>query len=428
MPSAHRINNVADARRLARRTIPRAVFDYIDGAAEDEVTAGENERGFREIAFRPRMAVKVDSPKLETTVLGTRVSMPVLLAPCGLVGLMHPDGAIGAARAGRRAGTISVLSTVAGTPPEGLAGEPGPRWFQLYAANRDIARGLISRATDTGFDGLVVTVDTPALGKRERDARNGVAGSFALTPRSAAILGPQILARPGWAMRMARRSLKTLGRTPLPGGAPDASVRGYASRAGSVVPRSTTSAEPATSAEATAELAGGHDETGDGAPVGAVSSAGAVAMLASPFTWDDVAWIREQWSGPLVVKGVLSGSDALLAAKSGADAVIVSNHGGRQLEGAPATIRVLPEVVEAVGDQAEVLMDGGVRRGGDVLKALALGARAVLIGRPYLYALAASGEAGVDRILEVFRLDMARTLALLGCGSVNDLDRSWLQS
>ena len=150
-------------------------------------------------------------------------------------------------------------------------------------------------------------------------------------------------------------------------------------------------------------------------------------MLASPFTWDDIAWIRERWTGPMLVKGVLSGDDAVAAADAGADAVIVSNHGGRQLEGAPATLRVLPEVVKGVGGRIEVLIDGGVRRGGDVIKALALGARAVLIGRPYLYALAAAGEAGVDRMLEVFRVDMTRSLALMGCHSVAELDRTWIQ-
>jgi L-lactate dehydrogenase (cytochrome) len=416
MVAASRIHNVPDARRLARRSLPRAVFDYIDGGAEDEVTMAENERAFREVSFRPRMAVSARQPSLETEVLGVPVSIPVLLAPCGLVGLMHPDGAIGAARAAKRSGTVSVLSTVAGTPPEGLAGEPGPRWFQLYAADRAIAEGLMQRAASSGFTALVVTVDTPALGKRERDIRNGVAGSFRLDARSAARLGPQILVRPGWALRMARRSLRTLGRTPLPGGAPAEQGTGAGAGAGGR-PREAVSLDGDGTAGAK-----------DAAPAGAVSSAGAVAMLASPFTWADVAWIRDRWSGPVLVKGVLSGEDALHAADAGADAVIVSNHGGRQLEGAPATLRVLPEVVSAVGSRAEVLVDGGVRRGGDVVKALALGARAVMVGRPYLYALAAAGEAGIERMLEVFKLDMSRTMSLMGCTSVSELDRSWLQA
>jgi isopentenyl diphosphate isomerase/L-lactate dehydrogenase-like FMN-dependent dehydrogenase len=425
--TATRINNVADARRLARRTVPRAVFDYIDGGAEDEVTMAENERAFREIAFRPRMAVKVEHPRLETTVLGTDISMPVLLAPCGLASLMHPDGALGIARAAKRAGTVSVLSTVAGTAPEALRSEPGPRWFQLYAADREIAHVLMSRAAASGFDALVVTVDTPALGKRERDLRNGVTIGFNMDARTLARLGPQVLARPGWALRMLRTSARTLGRMPVPGRTGE--------RETSEEPKADTEREskedirrPTKEEIPRDDGAPEPEDVSVGTPTGAVSSAGAVSMLASPFTWDDIKWIRDRWSGPLLVKGILSGDDGKLAADAGADAVIVSNHGGRQLEGAPATLRVLPEVVEAAPGRLEVLVDGGVRRGGDVLKALALGARAVLIGRPYLYALAASGQAGVERILDVFRVDMMRSMALMGCGSVTQLDPSWVRS
>jgi L-lactate dehydrogenase (cytochrome) len=379
MPIASRLDNVAEARRLARRVLPRALFDYIDGGAEDEVTMGENERALRQIAFRPRMGTKVQRPRLDTTVLGRPVSLPVLLAPCGLVEMVHPDGAIGVARAARRAGTVSVLSTVAGTPPAALSHEPGPRWFQLYAAGRDEADDLMGQASSAGFEGLVVTIDTPALGLRDRDVRNGVGGPIRLGARSALRLGPQIVARPGWSLRMLRRMQWTAGGT-----------QRLAAGAASV-----------------------------GFPT--------VAMLASPFGWDDIARIRRRWSGSLVIKGVLSGDDALRAADAGADAVVVSNHGGRQLEGAPATARVLPEVVDVAGDRVEVLMDGGVRRGGDVVKALAIGARAVLVGRPYLYALAVAGEPGVERLLGIFRSEMSRTLSLLGCPDVAELNRSWLQ-
>ncbi len=376
MPTSDRINSVADARRLARRVLPRVIFDYVDGGAEDEVTMGENERAFREISFRPRMALRTPEPGLEATVLGIPLALPVLLAPCGLVRLMHPDGATGVARAARRAGTVSILSAVAGSAPEDLSGEPGPRWFQLYAATREMAGTLIKRATDSGFEGLMVTVDTPALGKRERDIRNGVPTPLRLDPRSAIQLGSQVFARPGWAYRMARSGIA------------------FRRRAN---------------------------------PAPAMPGAGKVAMTASPFSWDDVEWIRERWTGPLLVKGVLSGEDAAAAAGAGADAVVVSNHGGRQLEGAPATVRVLPEVVDAVGSRIEVLVDGGIRRGGDVVKALALGARAVLIGRPYLYGLAACGQSGVEKVLEVLRSEMTRTMILLGCGSASDLDGSWLR-
>jgi L-lactate dehydrogenase (cytochrome) len=420
MVSPGRINNVSDARLLARRILPRAVFDYVDGAAEDEVTAAENERAFREVAFRPRMAVRVERPDTQTTVLGTKIALPVLLAPCGLVNLMHPDGALGVARAAKRAGTVSILSTVSGTPPEGMAAEPGPRWFQLYAANREIAEGLIERASSSGFEGLVITVDTPALGKRERDLRHGVSGSLSLSTRSVLNLAPQMLSRPTWAWRMARRSLATLGSTPLPGGTPKAS-------GGSGTPARNSAVQDPPRQNPRFPEPPERPDGREAAPTGAVSSAGAVAMLASPFTWEDIKWIRGLWSGPLLVKGILSGDDASRAADAGADAVVVSNHGGRQLEGAPATLRVLPEVVAATAGRIEVLIDGGVRRGGDVLKALALGARAVLIGRAYLYPLAAAGEAGVDRMLQIFRTDMTRTMSLMGCHSVSELDRSWLQ-
>lgn len=420
MSNPERIHNVSDARRIARRSLPRAVFDYIDGGAEDEVTMGENVKGFREIAFRPRMATKVDSPLLETTVLGTSISMPVMLAPCGLVRLMHPDGAIGAARAAKRAGTISVLSTVAGTPPEELAAEPGPRWFQLYAAGRDVADHLMARARATGFEGLVVTVDTPALGKRERDVRNGVDGPLKLDLRSALRLGPQVLARPGWSLRMLKDGMSLFSRAP---GTPvtSGSTRSHMTARHTAM----TDAGPGERGDSAATAS--DSEISKAAPVGGAASASFVAMLASPYSWEDVSWIRERWEGPLLVKGVLSGEDATIAADAGADAVIVSNHGGRQLEGAPATIRVLPEVVDAVGGRIEVLMDGGVRRGGDVVKALAIGARAVFVGRPYLYALAAAGAPGVDRMLDVLRSEITRTLALLGCSDVKHLDRSWLQ-
>ena len=390
VPNARRIHNVADARRLSRRAMPRALFDYVDGGAEDEVTMGENERAFREITFRPRMGMKIDRPLLATTVLGTPVALPVLLAPCGLVRLMHVDGPVGAARAARRAGTVSVLSTVAGVPPEALAGEPGPRWFQLYASERAVAAHLMDKAAAAGFGVLVVTIDTPAVGKRERDLRNGVDFPIRVSARSVTRLGPQLLARPAWTFRMVRQGMQLSG---------DHGHR--------------------RSMYAVASAAG--------APLAAQTPAGTVTTPASPFGWDDIAWIRSRWSGPLVIKGLLTSGDAIRAAECGADGVVVSNHGGRQLEGAPATIQALPEIVDAVGDRLDVLMDGGVRRGGDVIKALALGARAVLVGRPYLYALAAAGEPGVARMLEIFRDEMTTTLSLLGCPTVSELDRSWLR-
>ena len=390
MPTAP-LRSVAEARRHARRVLPRVVYDYVDGGAEDEVTLAENEAALRELAFRPRMAVAVGEPDLSTKVLGTALSFPVVLAPAGLIRLLHPDGAAGAGRAAGSRGTIWVLSTVAGVAMEAVADAGDHRWFQLYApGGRPDADRTMDRARAAGYEALVVTVDTPALGNRERDVRNGVAPPLRLDARTAVALGPQVLARPRWALRMMRDGVSMLGRP------------------------SKRRASPPAGDAATDRDSG-------------MGAAGTVSMLASPFTWDDVVWIRTRWAQPLVVKGVLSAHDARLAADAGADAVIVSNHGGRQLDGAPATARVLPEVVDAVGDRIEVLMDGGVRRGGDVIKALALGARAVLVGRAYLYGLAASGQRGVEEVLDALRAEMARDMRLLGCPSVAELDRSWVE-
>lgn len=376
--------SVADARQRARRVLPRVVFDYVDGGADDETTMAANVAAWRQLTFRPKAATAVVEPRLATTVLGTPLALPVLLAPCGLVRLLHPDGPGGAARAAGTRGVVSVLSTVAGATLESVAAaaDGAPCWFQLYApGGRAEAEPVLHRAAGAGYQALMVTVDTPALGNRERDLRNGVAPPLRLDAHTAVALGPQVLARPRWTVRMLRDGVSVLRR---PAGALG-------------------------------------DQAGNG-----LGAAGAVAMAASPFTWDDVAWIRAHWAAPLVVKGILTGDDARRAVDSGADAVVVSNHGGRQLDGAPATAHVLPEVVAAVGGAVEVLVDGGVRRGADVARAVALGAGAVLIGRPYLYGLAVGGQAGVEAVLDVLATELARTLRLLGCPAVADLDRSWL--
>jgi L-lactate dehydrogenase (cytochrome) len=369
-----RFVNVADARLASRRVLPRVVFDYVDGGAEDEQTMHENLVAFRELSFVPQMAKGKPSPDVSVTVLGEELKLPVLLAPCGLVRLMHPDGPIGIARAAAARGTISVLSTHAGVPLERVASAVGgaPMWFQLYSSGGAAdAESLVDRAGAAGFTALVVTVDTPVLGHRERDVRHGVVPPLRIGTRNIVQLGPQILVKPGWALRMLRDGVKFGG--------------------------------------------------------GARTPASSVSAL-SPFSWSDVERIRARWKGPLLVKGVLTAADAGKAVDCGCEGVIVSNHGGRQLEGAPATLRALPAVAAAVADRATVLVDGGVRRGSDVVKALALGARAVLVGRPYLYGLGAAGQAGVERVLEIFEEEMTRTMGLLGCASVRDLDGSWLQA
>ncbi|KPI04865.1 (S)-2-hydroxy-acid oxidase [Actinobacteria bacterium OK074] len=373
---AARIISVADAQRRARRVIPRLLTDYIEGGAEDELTLAENVRAFQELGIRPRMGVDFE-PDITTTVLGTRVELPVLLAPSGMIQLIHPDGGVGVARAAAAAGTISVLSrTAMCSPREVAAGAPGPHWFQITSAGgRDAVRRLMDTAAEAGFQGLVVTMDGPPPGNREGELRHGVAPPVRPSKRLAAHIAGQMLARPRWLASMApslRRQLAAL------------------SGASSLV------------------------------------SSG-VLHGSARFTWADVEWMKREWAGHVLVKGVLTGSDALAARDSGADAIIVSNHGGRSLDGVPATIRALPEVVAAVGPTTEVFLDGGVRRATCVVKALSLGARAVFVGRPFVYGLAAAGEPGVARILDLFRSELVRTLRLMGCPGVADLNPGWLQ-
>ena len=377
-----RVVNIADLRRLARRRLPRVVFDYVDGGADGEVTLRENCRIFDEVAFRPRNAVAGAAVNLGTTVLGTPLALPVVLAPVGSSRLIHPRGEAVAAHAAGAAGTAYALSTLSGcTLEEVKAASSGPVWYQLYlVGGRDVARAAIDRARAAGFSALVVTIDTPVAGLRERDLRNGTA---ALTSRrlwSMLPFLPQFLARPRWlAGFLSDGGLMCFPNVVLPGVGPMA----YAD-------------------------------------VG-------VALEQSAVAWADLRWIRDAWHGPVVIKGVLSADDARRAVDEGAAAVVVSNHGGRQLDGVLPTLRALPDVVAAVGGRAEVLLDGGIRRGGDVVKALCLGARAVLVGRAYAYGLGAGGGEGVARAIEILRNDVARTLKLLGCSAVAELDRSYVQ-
>jgi L-lactate dehydrogenase (cytochrome) len=368
-------------RPVAKRRVPKSVFDYLDGGAEGEVTLRENCRVFEDITFRPRHAVVEPSCDLRTRVLGFDLSVPFLLAPVGYSRLMDPGGEVSAARAAGNAGTGYILSTISGHKLEDVkAASSGPVFYQLYLmGGRAAAEGSIERARLAGFSALVVTIDTPVSGIRERDFRNGmkelVSGSiFEKIP-----FLPQILSRPRWLINFL-----------LDGGLP--------SLPNVVVP-------------------------GKG-PLPLIDVAAALAE--SGVTWNDLHWIREVWHGPIIVKGVLTADDARIAIDHGAAAISVSNHGGRQLDCVPSALRVLPEVVKAVNGQIEVLMDGGIRRGTDIVKALCLGARAVLCGRAYAYGLAAAGEAGVVRALEILRVDLDRTLRLLGCPSVTALDRSYV--
>jgi len=372
---------IEDLRRLAKRRLPRVVFDYMDGGADNETTLRENSAAFDRIIFRPRNAVANAPVNLRTTVLGTTLELPFLLAPVGSSRLFYPRGECVAAAQAGAAGTAYVLSTLSGCRLEEVrAATTGPAWYQLYlVAGREVASAAIQRAKAAGFGALVVTIDTAVAGERERDVRNGAkeltSGNFwEMLPYSG-----QILARPHWLwdflrdggmMRFPNVILPSVG--PMP----------YADVA--------------------------------------------AALEHSTVAWEDLAWIRELWNGLIVIKGVLTAEDARRALDAGCDAIVVSNHGGRQLDCVAATIDALPEVVEAVNGRVEVLLDGGVRRGSDVIKALCLGAKAVLVGRAYAYGLGAAGGTGVARAIEILRAGAIRTLRLLGCHDVARLDASYI--
>ena len=377
-----RVINIADLRLLAMRRLPKAVFDYLDGGAEDELTLRENCRAFCDFTFRPRHAVKFPEYNLRTTVLGAEISFPVFLAPVGYSRVMHPGGEVAAAAAAGAAGTGYTLSTISGHKLENVrAATKGPAWFQLYlVGGRATAEAGIERARKAGFNALAVTIDTPVAGMRERDFRNGMTEMFAGSLFAKLPYLQNIFEHPGWLMDFLRD-----------GGMP---------RLENVV------------------IAGQGPM-----PLMDVGSALSRTVVA----WEDLKWIREIWQGPIVIKGILTGDDAKRAVDEGAQAIVVSNHGGRQLDCVSATLRALPEIVEAVKGRTEILMDGGVRRGSDIVKALCLGARAVLIGRAYAYGLAAAGQAGVARALEILKADVDRTLRLLGCPSVTSLDSAYLE-
>jgi len=361
MLGAVRIETYADVERAARRRLPKMVFDFVVGGAGAEVTLRANRDAIERLRFDPRWLVDVSDRDTGTTVLGERVAMPVLLAPAGLAGLVHVQGELAAIRAAGAAGTIACLSTATSYAIEEMAAAASaPLWFQLYLGPSDrVTEDLVQRVKSAGYKALVLTVDTPVIGNRERDVRNGTR----LPPEIRLGNTIDVLRHPRW--------LRCLLRDPKVRAAnfPDGKLQAF-------------------------------DAT---------------------VTWEKVGWLRRLWDGPLVVKGVLSARDAREAVRQGADAVYVSNHGGRQLDSSPGTFDVLPEVVDAVGDRAEVLVDGGVRRGEDAVKARALGARACLIGRPWFLALAAGGEAGVRTMLDVLRADVDRTLALVGAKRVDDV-------
>jgi isopentenyl diphosphate isomerase/L-lactate dehydrogenase-like FMN-dependent dehydrogenase len=373
--------NIEDLRRAAKRRLPRVVFDYIDGGAEDERTLRANCRAFEEVTFRPRCAIATPVCDLRVSVLGASLSMPLILAPVGSSRLMYPRGEEAAAGAAGAAGIAYSLSTLSGCPLEDVAAESkGTLWYQLYlVGGRDCALSAIERAKAAGFSVLVVTIDTAVSGMRERDLRNGAKELLSGNLGSMLPFVSQLLIKPRW----------------LAGFLADGGLMKFPNV---VIPEK----GPMLYADVTA------------------------ALEHSVVTWDDIEWIRRAWGGPIVIKGIHTGDDARRAVDLGANALVVSNHGGRQLDSVAPTLRVLPEVVASVGDRIEVLLDGGIRRGSDIVKALCLGARAVMVGRAYAYGLGAAGGAGVARAIEILRADLVRTLKLLGCPSITELDRSYI--
>lgn len=371
-----------DYRELARRRLPRHLFDYLDGAAYDEVTAGENRQAFHRLRLRQRVLRDVSQLNFATRVLGQDLALPLILGPLGIAGVMARRAEVQAARAAEAAGVPFCESTVSICSIEEVrAATAAPFWYQLYVMrDRGYARDLMARAQAAGCPVLVLTVDLPVMGARYRDIRNGMAGGLSLAGRLAKAW--DLAAHPGWLL--------------------DVGIRG----------------KPHTFGNLTMAVPDAHSLPRFKAWVDSQFDPGV--------TWQDLAWVRQHWPGKIVLKGVLDVDDARLAAAAGADGIVVSNHGGRQLDGVAASADALPRIVDAVGDRLEVLMDGGIRSGLDVVKALALGAKACLLGRAWGYAVAARGEAGVTHMLAVMRSEMAVALALTGVTDIAALDRNAL--
>jgi L-lactate dehydrogenase (cytochrome) len=374
--------SLGDYRELARKRLPRQIFDYIDGGAFDEATLVANRDDLRTIHFRQRVLRDVSVRNLSTTVLGEEIALPVILAPVGFAGMFARRAEVQAARAAERGGIPFCESTLSICGIEEVAAAIGrPAWFQLYVMkDRRYAEDLMARAQAVGSTTMVLTVDLPVVGQRYRDVRNGISGRISSLKRLER--GLDLVRHATWARDVALAG-KPLTFGNLEKALPEARVPG--------------------------------------------DFQGWVASQFDPsVTWDDLGWLRDHWRGRIALKGILDPEDAREAVRRGVDAVIVSNHGGRQLDDVPSTIRALPAIADAVGDRCEVLMDGGIRSGLDVVKALALGARACLIGRPWAYAVAARGERGVDHVLRIIREEMMVTLGLTGVTDVKDLDRSVL--
>ena len=373
------ITNIEDLRTVARKRCPRVMFDYVDSGAYDEVTRDANRDELRALRFRQKVLIDTTGRSMATTLLGTELTLPVAIAPTGLTGLVYGDGEILAARAAEAEGTVYTLSTMSICTIEDVrAALKKPFWFQLYVfRDRGFCAEIIGRARNAQCPVLFVTVDLPQRGQRHADIKNGLTVPPRLTWKNAF----DIATKPTWIARVLMGKRKTFGNV-------DDYLRRKGIRLG------------------TANWSQTHFD--------------------QSLNWRDIEWIRKLWPGKLVLKGILDVDDAKTAVAAGADGIVVSNHGGRQLDGAPATIRVLPEIASAVGDKIEVLFDGGIRSGQDVMKALALGARGCLIGRAYLYGLAAMGEAGVRKAVDIIRQEMDITMMLTGTRELRKVPREIL--
>ena len=377
-PSWHRAAYSLDAMRdLARRALPRPVFDFADGGAENEMTLRRNEAAFGSVDFLPRPLNGTTTRDLGVDLFGKRLALPVMIGPTGLSGLYWPGGEVAAARAAAAAGTAFCLSHASTCTIEEMAATGvAPRWMQVFVyRDRGFTKEFVERAQASGYDALVLTTDNQLLGNRERDVRNG----FTIPPRFSLVDMALMATKLPWLLRM-----------------------------GPKLPKITFA-----------------NYTSLGGDLGAL--AGKMASLLDPsLSWSDVDWLRGLWKGSFILKGILHPNEAAEAIARGVDGVIVSNHGGRQLDGASSSFDALPGIVEAVGGRKPVLLDGGIRRGGDVVKALALGATACLIARPHLFGLAVAGEAGVARVLDILRREIDRTMGLLGVGKISELGPDYI--
>lgn len=382
-PLARHLDNchsIEDLRCLARRRLPRMFFDFLDGGSDDEQTLQRNRSGFTRYLLHPKVLVDVADIDTSTTLLGRPISLPIVVSPTGLPRLWHNEGEYAIARAARQAGTIYTVPCMGSRSIEDVAkNTDGPLWFQVYVwRDRSLIREFFSRCRDQGYAALCLTVDVPVLGNRERDLRHGLTIPPKLKLRSIA----NAATRPNWWWRYLMNERPTMAN---------------------VVGRGQS----------------GRDDIGS-------LSEYVKAQFDASVTWKDLEWMLAEWNGPFAVKGIVRPDDAVRAVDMGVRAIVISNHGGRQLDGGLGSIDALPAIVDAVGDRAEVILDGGIRRGSDVVKALALGARACMTGRPFLYGMSVAGQAGVERAFELLTAELQRTLALVGCQKLDELDRSFV--